>query len=369
MTVERGTVPENGTATATIVFTDVMGSSQVRARVGTLAPDRLRPDHHRDLAQIAITHGGRVVTAASDGILAAFDAATDAVMAAVAMQRHMAPTDVTIGVGVASGNVSWDGGACFGFPVIIATRLQDAAADGQILVSRVVRSLAGDRAGDRYTDLGSRALTGVAEPVDVFEMAWDPPEKPDGRVAPGVVPLPTELTVRPGFQFVGRADEWEALNATWSEVESGGRKVVLLSGEAGAGKTRLAFEFARQCHGEGAAVLFGGCDSELGVPFQPWVQAFVHLLGSLPDELLIDDLAPELSELAVILPQLDRFVPGLLRSSRVDPETDRYRLFGAVDTMLVKASTLRPVVLVLDDLHWAGAQTLALLRHLARSGS
>ena len=306
-------MPENGTATATIVFTDVVGSSQIRARVGTPASDRLLPGHQRDLAEIATTHSGHVVKAASDGIMSAFDAASDAVMAAVAMQRHMAPTDVAIGVGVASGDVSWDGGACFGFPVVIATRLQDAAADGQILVSQVVRSLSGDRAGDRYTHLGARALSGVAEPVDVFEVAWEPPEKAGGRIAPGVVPLPTALTVRPGFQFVGRADEWEALNATWSEVESGGRRVVLLSGEAGAGKTRLAFEFARQCHGQGAAVLFGGCDSELGVPFQPWVQAFVHLLGSLPDELLIDDLAPELSELAVILPQLDRFVPGLLR--------------------------------------------------------
>ncbi len=362
-------MPENGTATATIVCTDVVGSSQVRARVGTPASDRLLPDQQRDLAEIATTHGGRVVKAASDGIMAAFDAASDAVMAAVAMQRHMDPTDVAIGVGAASGDVSWDGGACFGFPVVIATRLQDAASDGQILVSQVVRSLAGDRAGDRYTHLGSRALNGVAEPVDVFDVTWEPPEKTDGAIAPGVVPLPTELAVRPGFQFVGRAEEWEDLTATWSEVESGGRRVVLLSGEAGAGKTRLAFEFARQCHQQGAAVLFGGCDSELGVPYQPWVRAFGHLLGSLPDELLIDDLAPELSEVAVILPQLDRFVPGLLRSASVDPEIDRYRLFGAVDAMLAKASSLRPVVLVLDDLHWAGAQTLALLRHLARSGS
>lgn len=362
-------MPENGTATATIVFTDVTGSSQVGARFSPLASGRLPPDHQRDLAEIATTHGGHVVTAASDGIMAAFDAASDAVMAAVAMQRHMAPTDVAIGVGAASGDVSWDDGACFGFPVVIATRLQDAAADGQILVSHVVRSLAGDRTGDRYTPLGSRTLNGVAEPVDVFEVAWQPPEEADGTIAPGIVPLPTELALRPGFQFVGRADEWDALTASWSDVESGGRRVVLLSGEAGAGKTRLAFEFARFCHRQGAAVLFGGCDSELGVPYQPWVQAFGHLLGSLPDELLIDELAPELSEVAVILPQLDRLVPGLLRSSSVDPETDRYRLFGAVDAMLAKASSLRPVVLVLDDLHWAGAQTLALLRHLARSGS
>ena len=115
-------------------------------------------------------------------------------------------------------------------------------------------------------------------------------------------------------------------------------------------------------------MLFGGCDSELGVPYQPWVRAFGHLLGSLPDELLIDDLAPELSEVAVILPQLDRFVPGLLRSTSVDPEIDRYRLFGAVDAMLAKASTLRRWFGARRPA-WAGAQTLALLRHLARSGS
>ena len=81
---------------------------------------------------------------------------------------------------------------------------------------------------------------------------------------------------------------------------------MLIGGEAGGGKTRLAAEFARSCHDDGAAVLFGGCDAELVVPYQPWVQALDHLLRTLDPDDLDADVTPDLGVLAPLLPSLER---------------------------------------------------------------
>ncbi len=362
---------ERGTATATIVFTDVVGSTEVRARLGEVAADRLFRTHEHQLTEVVTTHDGRVVKAAGDGIMAAFGAASDAVSAAIAMQRGLgqASQDLQIRVGVAAGDVSWEDGDCFGLPVVVAARLQAGAEPGQILVSQVVRWLAGDRAGDRYEHLGPVALKGILDPIEVFAVGWDPPADGGGDRAVASVALPAALTVASGVGFVGRTEEWGVLQSSWSEVEAGVRRVVLVGGEAGAGKTRLASEFARHCNDDGAAVLFGACDRELALPYQPWVQALEHMIRSMADELFVDDLMPSLSELMVLLPQLERLVPGLGRPASVDPEADRFRLWSAVGDVLGAASRRRPMVLLLDDLHWAGTQTLALLRHLARTAS
>jgi hypothetical protein len=111
---------------------------------------------------------------------------------------------------------------------------------------------------------------------------------------------------------------------------------VVLAGEAGIGKTRLAAELARGVRG---LVLYGRCDEGLAVPYQPFVQALRPLAGTL-------------------------FEPG---EPTADPETERLALFEAVAARLEVATRDRRVLLVLDDLHWAPAPTLMLLRHLVRS--
>src|SRR5881396_3350443 len=87
------------------------------------------------------------------------------------------------------------------------------------------------------------------------------------------VPLPPPLAVPADFALVGREGEWQVLDEQWRRVQAGDRRVVLVGGEAGAGKTRLAAEYARGCHDGHAVVLFGGCSADRAVPYQPWVQA------------------------------------------------------------------------------------------------
>jgi predicted ATPase len=182
------------------------------------------------------------------------------------------------------------------------------------------------------------------------------------------VPCPPAIDARPPFPFVGRDAERQELDEVWAAARAGQRRTVLIGGEPGAGKTRLAFEFARRCAAEEAIVLLGVCDTELAIPYQPWAGALEQLIEAMPTEVRAA-LAEPLAEVLPLVPQLERALPGLHRGPSGDPETERYRLFHGVDAVLAAAATSAPVVLVIDDLHWAGAPTLAMLRHLARSAS
>jgi class 3 adenylate cyclase/DNA-binding CsgD family transcriptional regulator/tetratricopeptide (TPR) repeat protein len=358
-------MPATGTATATILFADAVRSTDLRVRLGEIAADRLFRDLQHQLSTIVAGHRGRTVKAAGDGVIAAFEAASDAITAAVAMQQdvHRDLPDVQLRIGAAAGDVSWEDGDCFGLPVITAARLESAARPGSILVTNVVRALAGDRATSRYDPAGSLDLQGLPEPVEVFTASWEPLRPATTSEA---LPLPPLLTVASGVGFVGRVAEWEVLAGAWADVQEGHRRILLVGGEAGAGKTRLAAEFARWCHEQGAAILLGGCDSDLAAPYQPWAQALDHLVRHLSPEVLSGGIRDDLGELVVLLPHLERVVPRTRRPRSEDPEDERFVLFSGVASVLDFASERQPVVLVLDDLHWAGTQTLGLLRHLAR---
>jgi DNA-binding SARP family transcriptional activator len=160
--------------------------------------------------------------------------------------------------------------------------------------------------------------------------------------------------------FVGRDAELAVLGAAWDRAAGGARHVVVVTGEAGIGKTRLATEAARRVSAQGGLVLFGRCDEEAIVPYQPIVEALDGYVAATPgDELPAMD-EPARAELAAVLPSLDR-----PRAAGGGPD-GRARLFDAVTTLVASAAADRPVLLVLDDLQWADDDTLLLVRHLLR---
>ena len=155
------------TGTATIVLTDLVGSTALRSQLGERAADELRRDHDAALTAAVSAHRGRVVKGAGDGILAAFDSASDGVAAAVAMQqavhelgrrRRLRAGDPG---GVSAGDVSWEDGDCFGLPVVEAARLEAAASPGQILCAEIVRALARGRASVEFGPAASLSLKGL----------------------------------------------------------------------------------------------------------------------------------------------------------------------------------------------------------------
>jgi len=347
-----------GTTTATIVS------------IGLVRPVSGRAETERRLARQLADLGGRVVSSSPGAIAAAFTSASDAVDSVLGIRGGDDPAlaDRAVRIGIASGDVHWDGDECLGPPVITAAQLRTRAEPGQILVTQVVGWLAGGGGSCEYRAAGHVDVPGVADPVQIFTLVAG---ASPGDAAPRVAgfPLPPALATPARYAFVGRSQEWGVLEEAWQQALDGGRAVVLLGGAAGAGKTRLAREFARRCRDVGGAVLLGSCDAELAMPYQPWVHALDHLLRHGADEVLGTVAPSELADLLVLLPQHQRLAAGPPRPVLADAETERYRLFTAVDSLLVAAARAWPLVVVLDDLHWAGPQTLALLGHVARVGA
>jgi tetratricopeptide (TPR) repeat protein len=110
----------------------------------------------------------------------------------------------------------------------------------------------------------------------------------------------------------------------------------------------------------------GTCDEDLAVPYQPFVEGLRDLVTACPAEVLVEALGERGGELIRLLPELARRVPDLPPPQGGDPETERYLLFSAVVELLAGVSRWRPVLLLLDDLHWATKPTLLVLRHLIR---
>jgi DNA-binding SARP family transcriptional activator len=180
---------------------------------------------------------------------------------------------------------------------------------------------------------------------------------------PIVLAFPRSLQSPASSLFVGREAELKRLRDRWTEVCSSSCSAVLIGGEAGIGKTRLAGELAHTVHREGALVLFGRCDEGLAVPYQPFVEA----LGPYVRAVGVDRIRAQLGHLAPALGRMWPELTGLGEPVRGDPESERFALFEAVAGLIEAATHERRVLLIVDDLHWAAQPTLLLLRHLIRS--
>src|SRR3954454_2136120 len=181
--------------------------------------------------------------------------------------------------------------------------------------------------------------------------------------------LPGSLGLTSAFPFVGREAELRTLRALLPRAEGEGRRVVLLGGEAGSGKSRLVRELATHAAADGALVLYGACDAVVRSPYGPFVEALDHLARTVAADELRAALGPTGGELARLLPDLPARVGGLPDPVAADPDTERHRLHTAVADLLTGISRGRPVLLVVEDGHWADTPTLLLMRLLTRAAA
>jgi DNA-binding winged helix-turn-helix (wHTH) protein len=176
----------------------------------------------------------------------------------------------------------------------------------------------------------------------------------------------TEFAAR--YPLAGRAGEIERLHAAWEDAVGGQRRLALVSGEPGIGKTRLAQELAARVRTQAGTVLHGACVEVAALPFQPFTEALRAFLEAQPAQDLLDRIDGCRLELARLVPEMSA-VLGVSARATADVALDRQRLFNAILRWLDVASECGPVLLVLEDLHWASRQTLLLLHHVVRSPS
>jgi class 3 adenylate cyclase/tetratricopeptide (TPR) repeat protein len=349
-------------ATLTVLFTDAVASTEVLSRLGDDRFSDVQESHLGLLRSAAGVNAGREVKSLGDGLMVAFTGAAEALACAVEMQQAVEASQrrgeegLPLRVGLSAGDVTVaDDGDLHGTAVVEAARLCAAASPGQVLGTETVRALAGSRGGHVFTALGPVELKGLAEPLPVVEVGWSPLAEA-GEVAP--VPLPPLLAFESAWTFVGRESEIEKLDDLWQQAVAGVR-VALLGGEPGAGKTRLARELAVRAHEQGALALFGRVDEDLAIAYQPFAEALRHYLAGVDEPTRARVLGLRRGVLARLVPELVDD-PG---QQQVEP----LAIFEGLVDWLADEATRRPVVLVLDDLHWAAKPTLQALMHLVRS--
>jgi class 3 adenylate cyclase len=165
---------KHSVGTVTVLFTDVVGSTELLDRFGDDVADRVRRKHFKRLRQLIRAFGGNEVKSLGDGLMVVFSSASDAAGCAVAIQQTAAtdPDALPVRVGLHTGEAVWEENDLYGGPVVVARRLCDRAEGGQILASDLVRGLIGRRGNFSFNDLGFLDLKGFQTPVPAAEVMW-----------------------------------------------------------------------------------------------------------------------------------------------------------------------------------------------------
>ncbi|MGH2792721.1 MAG: ATP-binding protein [Actinomycetota bacterium] len=347
----------------TVLFTDVEGSTDLRHRLGDEAADELMRTHQELVREQVERHSGREIKWLGDGFMVAFGSPRKAISCAVDIQRALDDRNRTtpgrkirVRIGINTGEVTEVAGDLLGAAVNAAARIAGKAHGGQILVANVVKDLAGVRPDLSYIDRGLYWLKGFPERWRLYEILRRAAGPAEELTAPAVGRTP----------FVGRDSERADLRRFVEQAAAGRGALVMIGGEPGVGKTRITEETAEEAATRGMMALVGHCqETEAPLPYAPVVEILESTMRGVSRETLLaafGDAAPELARLS---PQIRRIIPDLAPPLELPPEQERRYLFNCFAEFLERASSMQPLLFVLEDVHWADEPTLLLLQHLA----
>ena len=341
--------------TVTLLFSDVVNSAEHLERAGDEAGERLFHIQHRLMSDAIDACSGRELQWMGDGVLASFGSTADAVTCAMRMQQASHSTaegaNFSLRVGLHVGEVIRREDGYFGTTIVIARRLCDKADTGQILCSRTVTELLAARNSFEFRDLGNQPLKGIAAPVGVCEVLYQ-------RSNPAAM-----LNRTP---FVGRAQQIKWLGAKLDDLMNGRGAVTMLRGEAGIGKSRLLEEFTQVAATGGVIVLRGACyDGEWQRPYGPFAEAITEYARNSDRAELAAIVGKRAGVLARIAPALNDLIDDIASPAEIGGEDEQFRLYDAVAQFFIGITAHAPLVLILDDLHWADRGVTSMLNHVA----
>jgi len=355
-----GKLPEG---TVTILFTDVEGSTALHTARGDEVARKILGAHEQLVRRLVAEHGGHEIKSLGDGFMVAFASARRAVSCAVSIQRafdeetRASRSETRLRIGLNSGEVIEQNGDLLGAAVNAAARIAAKAAGGQILVASVVKDLAGVVPEVSFANRGRFRLKGFPERWQIFEVVW---RQAPANAAPVLVERPP---------MVGRDAERDELLHALSDAASGRGGVVMIGGEPGIGKTRLADEIKVEAEKRDFRALIGHCVEQGGAPYMPIVEILETAIKAVDPAALRSVLGDAAPEVARVVPHLRRIFSDIPPPLELPPEQERRYLFNSIQDFLARAAAIRPQLLVLDDLHWADDATLHLLQHLAEGVS
>lgn len=343
----------------TIMFTDVEGSTALHARRGDAEARAILVACQNLMREQVKAAGGRAVKSTGDGLMVTFSSPRKALSGALALQDALQrcgyghPHEpLRVRIGIHTGLACAEDGEMYGAAINAAARIASRAKGGEVLVSDVVRQLCGPAADLEFTDQGSVKLRGFPERWRLHRVDRSTARR--GSVARG------ERT-----PFIGRDPERAILRDLMARTLSGRGGLAMIGGEPGVGKTRLVEQIAAEAQRR-FRVLVGNCDEREGdLPYRPWLEILEAAIGAAPHGELSRELGDEAPELALLLPRLRRLLPDIPPAMELPPDEQRRHTFDSVGEYLTRVARRKPLLIVLEDLHWSDEGTVRLLKRLA----
>ena len=346
-----------------VTFTDLAGSTAQRARIGDQAADELRREHDAIVAHAAATHDGHVVKSTGDGSMAVFAGAADAVEAAVAIQQGVelrnrgSAEPLGLRVGISLGDLAHENGDLFGLAVNEAARLCALADAGEILLSDLVRAVSA---------LAARERVGRPRAARVERVSGAGARLGRG-VGAGRRPGADRTSVGIGGRGERDVVRGPLVGARRAARGAGPIRVRQPPTRAALRRTRnrqdaLAAEVGRRAHDDGCARVVRALRRRSRDSVSAVHRGRSTGTSRRPAPILLWAIRPPSWRGC----RFGRRSESARRADAPasDAETAQYRLFDAIGSWLRALASQQPVVVILDDLHWASKPTLLMLKHL-----
>ncbi|HTF40902.1 MAG TPA: AAA family ATPase, partial [Propionibacteriaceae bacterium] len=349
----------------TIMMTDIVGSAALRGARGDRDADDILGMQAEIVHDNVIAFGGSVhKSLGGDGFLISFPSTVAAVSAAAAIELALHEYNIAnpqrtveLRIGLHVGEVAERDGDLLGQAVHVAARVMAEAAGGQILTSDDVRKQAAPQVDWAFLDSGSFWLRGFPERWRLYEVSWN-------DTAVGARPTVVSARLTP---FVERDAEQASLRRLVDDALAGDGALALVAGEPGVGKSRLVAEIGDEAQARGMRMFTGHCVEMTGAPpYLPYVEMIEQAINNPRSPLaLLEALGDVAAEIARIAPALRRAFPDIRPPVELPAELARRYVWNSLSEFIDRAARGQPLLLVLEDLHWADESTVLFTEHLA----